>query len=77
MMVGQTNIAGMWMGDEPEILGFPSNQLCALATSLKRELAIVGRQDVFLYLLRGTYMSYGTQLNPQGRSRKQEQVEGF
>ena len=35
-------------GDEPEIQGFPSNQLCALAASLKRELAVVGRPDVWL-----------------------------
>ena len=49
MMVGQSNVVGMWLGDEPEIAGFPSNQLCALATTLKRELALVGRGDVWLY----------------------------
>ena len=47
MMVGQSNVVGMWLGDEPEIAGFPSNQLCALATTLKRELALVGRGDVW------------------------------
>jgi hypothetical protein len=41
-------VTGLWLGDEPEILGVPYAQICLLSTYLKTALIAAGRSDVFL-----------------------------
>eukprot|EP01052_Picozoa_sp_SAG31_P032514 SAG31_NODE_3574_length_4113_cov_2.614848_5_plen_126_part_00 len=41
-------IAGLWLGDEPEILGVDYASMCALILYLKKALIRAGRGDVFL-----------------------------
>jgi hypothetical protein len=41
-------IVGLHLGDEPEIQGVPSTQMCELSIYLKRALQRAGRRDVWL-----------------------------
>ena len=41
-------VVGLWLGDEPEIMGVPYAQICLLTTYLKKALIAAGRSDVFL-----------------------------
>ena len=41
-------VIGLWLGDEPEILGVPYAQMCELSLYLKTALIAAGRSDVFI-----------------------------
>lgn len=41
-------VTGLWLGDEPEILGVSYAQMCELSEYLKTALIAAGRSDVFL-----------------------------
>jgi len=41
-------IVGLWLGDEPEILGVDYKSMCTLILYLKHALIAAGRGDVFL-----------------------------
>jgi hypothetical protein len=42
------HIAGLYLGDEPEILGVAYSQICELSTFLKETLIAANRSDVFI-----------------------------
>jgi hypothetical protein len=57
-IVGRPHIIGMYLGDEPEIMGVPGEQMCSLALELKTLLIAAKRSDVFIYYndaVQGTY----------------------
>ena len=43
------HIAGLSLGDEPEIWGVPYAQMCELSEFLKKTLIAAGRKDVFIH----------------------------
>ena len=43
---GRPHIAGLSLGDEPELAGVPYAQMCELSEFLKKTLIAVGRKDV-------------------------------
>ena len=46
---GRKSIAGLSLGDEPEIQGVPYAQMCELSTFLKATLIAAKREDVFIH----------------------------
>ena len=48
-LASRPHVAGVFLGDEPEIGGVPGEQMCELSLTLKRRLQQAGRGDVFLY----------------------------
>jgi hypothetical protein len=48
-LASRPHVAGVFLGDEPEIGGVPGEQMCELSLVLKRRLQQAGRGDVFLY----------------------------
>ena len=47
-VVSRPWLAGLWLGDEPEILGVDYPSMCELSLYLKQSLIKAGRGDVFL-----------------------------
>lgn len=48
-VANRPHIVGLWLGDEPEVLGVPGTMMCQLAEYLKSALINASRGDVFLY----------------------------
>ena len=48
-VVGRAHVVGIYLGDEPEIMGVPGEQMCELALYFKSALINASRGDIFLY----------------------------
>jgi hypothetical protein len=43
------HVVGVFLGDEPEVLGVSGEEMCQLTAYMKRALHAVGRRDMFVY----------------------------
>lgn len=48
LVKGRPHVAGVWLGDEPEVWGVGKSDVCALSLYLKKALIAANRSDVFL-----------------------------